>query len=299
VRNTGKAKEIFRESKFQSEISRLEIKKCDLGNESQLRSVCSDVDQVIWCATGFTDTSSPLDKVLGLLKLQFQPETSLDISGLKNLGSVFAKKKKGEDIDNSSATLPSIVVCSSAGVTRPSWSDEKKARFIGASDIPIVRLNPFGILDNKLKGEEALRESGADYTIFRPGGLNDDWPSGRPFISQGDLAVGRINRADVASLLVAMLSEPKATKKTFEAISLPQFPKPLSYDQQLSRLVSDGQEISEETLDCTYALMQQCTPGQMLKPQELAMGQTYEQLDKSEEGRLGKRGEEAVPIIRE
>jgi hypothetical protein len=36
--------------------------------------------------------------------------------------------------------------------------------------------------------------------------------------------------------------------------------------------------------------------GQLLAPQNLAMGQTYEQLDKGEQGRLGKRGEEAVPI---
>ena len=36
--------------------------------------------------------------------------------------------------------------------------------------------------------------------------------------------------------------------------------------------------------------------GQLLAPQNLAMGQTYEQLDKGEQGTLGKRGEEAVPI---
>ena len=36
--------------------------------------------------------------------------------------------------------------------------------------------------------------------------------------------------------------------------------------------------------------------GQLLAPQNLAMGQTYEQLDKGEEGRLGKRGKETAPI---
>ena len=49
---------------------------------------------------------------------------------------------------------------SSAGVTRPKWSDEKKALFPGSADIPIVRLNPFGILDVKAESEEKLRESG-------------------------------------------------------------------------------------------------------------------------------------------
>lgn len=141
-------------------------------------------------------------------------------------------------------------MCSSAGVTRPSWSEEKKLRYPGAADIPIVRLNPFNILnikkDGKNKavwvqdridvyiirpvtlseicavctslrthlftaqlidqfeytkrlillprhhslnlcthhqphntpGEQALRDSGALYTIVRPTGLNDKFPSG-------------------------------------------------------------------------------------------------------------------------
>ena len=44
-------------------------------------------------------------------------------------------------------------MCSSAGVTRPSWGDEKKLRYPGAADIPIVKLNPFNILNIKKDGE--------------------------------------------------------------------------------------------------------------------------------------------------
>jgi len=55
---------------------------------------------------------------------------------------------------------PKIVMLSSAGVTRPSWSDEKKKMFEGCADIPIVRLNPFGILGIKADSEERLRQSG-------------------------------------------------------------------------------------------------------------------------------------------
>ena len=36
-------------------------------------------------------------------------------------------------------------------------------------------------------------------------------------------------------------------------------------------------------------------PGEKQDAAQLAMGQTYEQLDKNEVGRLGKRGEEVVP----
>ena len=43
-------------------------------------------------------------------------------------------------------------------------------------------------------------------------------------------------------------------------------------------------------LDKIYAVMQQLLPGEKQEAQLLAMGQTYEQLDKEEEGRLGKRG---------
>ena len=74
-----------------------------------------------------------------------------------------------------------------------------------------MRLNPLGILDVKRQGEEALRNGGASYVIVRPCGLNDKWPSGRPIMSQGDVAVGRINRGDVAQLLTSMVCSLTAT----------------------------------------------------------------------------------------
>lgn len=42
----------------------------------------------------------------------------------------------------------------------------------------------------------------------------------------------------------------------------------------------------------TYTTLQQLLPGETQDAAALAMGQTYEQLDKNEEGRLGARGEE-------
>ena len=46
-----------------------------------------------------------------------------------------------------------VIMCSSAGVTRPSWPEDKKIRYPGAADIPIVRLNPFNILNIKKDGK--------------------------------------------------------------------------------------------------------------------------------------------------
>lgn len=53
---------------------------------------------------------------------------------------------------------PMIVMLSSAGVTRTGWDEAKKERLVGAADIPIIRLNPMGILEKKKEAEQILRE---------------------------------------------------------------------------------------------------------------------------------------------
>lgn len=116
------------------------------------------------------------------------------------------------------------------------------------------------------------------------------------------MAVGRINRQDVAKILVDILFTPEATGKTFEAISIANsegyYPPSPSIGPALSRLeldvVNDGRGPSEEVVRATYAIMQQLLPGEKQDASQLAMGQTFEQLDKGETGRLGKKGEEVV-----
>ncbi len=146
---------------------------------------------------------------------------------------------------------------------------------------------------------------GVDYCIFRPCGLNDNWPPNqRPIFSQGDVAVGRINRVDVAKILVDILSTPEATGKTFEAFSISNsdgcYPPPAYLGPALSRLVPDahdgGRGPGEDAIRATYAIMQQLLPGEKQDAAGLAMGQTYEQLDRDEGGRLGVRGTEVAPI---
>jgi uncharacterized protein YbjT (DUF2867 family) len=142
---------------------------------------------------------------------------------------------------------------------------------------------------------------GVNYCIVRPGGLNDDWPAGsRPILSQGDLAVGRICRQDVATLLVDVLSAEEASGKTFEVIAVADYLPPRNIAPALNRLKLDKDGLpTMQELHITYGIMQQLLPGERQDAAALAMGQTYEQLDKGETGRLGERGkenaEEAAP----
>ena len=152
---------------------------------------------------------------------------------------------------------------------------------------------PVAILDVKAESEQKLRDTGVNYCIVRPCGLNDQWPSGsRPLVSQGDVAVGRINRKDVATILVDVLAAPEAVGKTFEVVGLAGYQPPKSIGPLLEGLQKDSENVSAEALDSTYRLMQQLLPGEKQDSAGLAMGQTYEQLDKGETGRLGERGQE-------
>ena len=307
VRDTTKAQNVLDPT---NEL--LTIRETDLGNKDDVLSALSSsndnnvpcCDAAIWCATGFSDApdQSLVDKLKAVFGLATNKQGTIDAVGVPALGEALSGSKSATE----GQAIPKIVMLSSAGVTRPDWDDEKKLALEGAAAIPIVRLNPFGILGVKKESEEKLRASGVDYTIFRPCGLNDKWsPKQRPIFSQGDIAVGRINREDVASILVELLSTPEATGKTFEAVTIANsqegyYPPAASIGPALSRLALDsdngGNGPSEDVVRATYAVMQQLLPGEKQEAQLLAMGQTYEQLDKEEEGRLGKRGTEVAPI---
>lgn len=98
-------------------------------------------------------------------------------------------------------------------------------QFILVSSIAVTRpdhpLNQFGqVLNWKLRGEEALRTSGLDYTIVRPGGLKDEpEKTSKIIFGQGDHLNGTISRSDVADVCIQCLENPRAIKVTFEVIS--------------------------------------------------------------------------------
>jgi nucleoside-diphosphate-sugar epimerase len=344
VRDPEKAAALFNNHK-----KNLQIITCDLTNETQVGGALATADAAIWCATGFANTQpsspptgggGPMMEALGRFLQVFglsppAPSapvtrsggmTSIDIVGLPFVAKALAAKKVSDN-SKTDDPLPKLVMCSAAGVTRPTWSQEKRERLLGAADIPIVRLNPFGILDVKRASEEALRASRVVYTIVRPVGLIGDGkedsdkphpPGGRPIFSQGDVAVGRIHRRDLAKMLVNVLDEPAAASKTFEVFTLPGqaavgsngnainnqnivLAPPVSMHTALSRLATDdyyqqqhlaSAELAEGAVTATYYAMQQLLPGVQQKSAALAMGQTYEQFDQGKTGRLGPRGQE-------
>ncbi|MFT3862910.1 MAG: SDR family oxidoreductase [Solirubrobacterales bacterium] len=69
----------------------------------------------------------------------------------------------------------------------------------------------------KAAADEALRASGLDYTIVRPGGLTDEPGTGLVAIGER-LERGQIPRADVAAVLLACLDDTAAIGKSFDLI---------------------------------------------------------------------------------
>lgn len=164
VRDVDKAKSILDPT---NEL--LAIRKVDLGNRKEVISALVDggdggCDAAIWCATGFSDSPEQdwLTKLTAIFGFATNSKASIDAVGLPALGEGLAMRAKGDDKggSNGAVALPKIVMLSSAGVTRPDWSDEKKLALEGSAAIPIVRLNPFGILGLKKESEEKLRACG-------------------------------------------------------------------------------------------------------------------------------------------
>lgn len=119
---------------------------------------------------------------------------AVDYAGVKNMAT--AAERTG---------IRQFVLVSSSGVTQ-------KDHFLNkAFD---------NVLIWKLKGEDALRDSGVPYTIVRPGGLVNT-PGGEQALvfAQGDTSTGRISREDVALICIAALKQPGAINRTFETFS--------------------------------------------------------------------------------
>jgi uncharacterized protein YbjT (DUF2867 family) len=72
-----------------------------------------------------------------------------------------------------------------------------------------------GIIRARAAGEQALRDSGATYTVIRPAWLTNDPPTGVR-LEQGDKGDGTTSRETVAQAAVAALLHPDAAGKTFE-----------------------------------------------------------------------------------
>ncbi|KAA1423603.1 NAD(P)H-binding protein [Mumia zhuanghuii] len=70
----------------------------------------------------------------------------------------------------------------------------------------------------KGEADDAVRESGLDWTIVRPGALTDEPGTGKVELGE-DVGRGSVPRADVAAVVAAVLSEPLTVRTTVELIS--------------------------------------------------------------------------------
>jgi nucleoside-diphosphate-sugar epimerase len=90
---------------------------------------------------------------------------------------------------------------------------------MGAADPPAEGGDVFSeYLRAKAEADRALAASGLDFTIVRPGGLTDEPGTGLVEVGES-LQRGQVPRADVASVLAAVLAAPNAIGKTFELVS--------------------------------------------------------------------------------
>jgi len=90
---------------------------------------------------------------------------------------------------------------------------------MGAADPPASGGEVFGeYLRAKAAADEALRGSGLEYTIVRPGGLTDAPGTGRVRIAKR-LPRGEVPRADVAAVLAAVLVAPNAIGREFDLLT--------------------------------------------------------------------------------
>lgn len=88
------------------------------------------------------------------------------------------------------------------------------------------------------------------------------------------------------------MTTPEACDKTFEVLALAGYPPPRTIAPALERLRTDSEGLTDVQLETNFALLQQLLPGEVQDAAQLAMGQTYEELDQGKTGRLGERGTE-------
>eukprot|EP00793_Prasinoderma_coloniale_P001393 PRCOL_00005168-RA len=306
---------------------RLEVVNVDLADVDAAGAAFAGAGAAVWCAQGDGRASSTAQKATGFLgtlaralRMRLTGNGGGDgsgsaggASGAVPTGSRAVQPTSPTALDAAAEALAAsggrLVLLSSAAVTRNAWKERKREELAAVVDIPIVRLNPFGVLDQGRLAEQRVRESGAQYAVVRPVGLRDtdgakSWPRGRPWLAQHDVLVGRANREDVAAVCVeAALAPAEAVAgKTFEMMTLvgEAYPAPKEgLEYTFSLLYTDEQRAAmgedvgfgvdgnngdtlcagELAVRTSFLSAQQMLPGEVQDATRLEMGRTYEQLD--------------------
>lgn len=186
---------------------RVEVVQGDIRYPNTLVSITNGVSYII-CCTGTTAFPSLKWDFANLFQPANSP-ASVDAEGVKNLIAVAPQD------------LKRFVFVSSCGVLRK-------------DEFPYNILNAFGVLDAKLKGEEAIAASGLPYTIIRPARLIDGPYTSYDLntllraktdgqkavkIELGDRLNGETSRIDVANACVEALFNDTTINQDFSLIN--------------------------------------------------------------------------------
>lgn len=153
-------------------------------------------------------------------------EAALNKEGTSCKGVVFAASGTGY-WSAASVDRDGVKNVAEAAVAAPS-----KPRVVLVSSMlthPANRLHPIRVLlnnirwslmDHKYAGEEALRASGADYCVLRPGGLVSAPPGSRGALKSDkdmtkEVGTGALPRADVAAAAVRALKDDRSRGHTY------------------------------------------------------------------------------------
>ena len=122
-----------------------------------------------------------------------------------------ATRKRTVDLEGS---LKSISGAHAAGITR----------FVQISAIGVDDPLPEGTdpiwtayVEAKRDADEALRVSGLDWTIVRPGRLTDDLPTGLVALGP-DVTRGEVSRADVAAVVAALIDDERTIGRQWNLV---------------------------------------------------------------------------------
>ncbi|GAB1545464.1 SDR family oxidoreductase [Scytonema sp. NUACC21] len=233
TRNTAKAEKMF-DRKVEATVG-------DIRDSSTLVSAVQDVAYIICCTgtTAFPSARWEFDPSPNLLEW---PQVFLNSEYREKRAKNTPLKVDAQGVSNLVAAAPRnlkrFVFVSSCGVLH-------KEQF------PYSVLNGFGVLDAKLKGEEAIINSGLPYTIIRPGRLIDGpytsydlntllkATTGGKYgvvLGTGDTLTGQTSRIDVAAACVESIQYPSAEGKAFEIINTGARPPAIDWETLFAKL---------------------------------------------------------------
>jgi uncharacterized protein YbjT (DUF2867 family) len=107
-----------------------------------------------------------------------------------------------------------IAACNATGVRRYLIVS---AMGVARADSYPPRMRPY--YEAKREADEAVRDSGLEYTIARPGRLSDEPGTGLVAVGAPLAHGGEVTRDDVAATLLACLDEPRTARLTFDLLN--------------------------------------------------------------------------------